>query len=692
MAEHDQIASRLGDVPLPDGLQQRLSLETLFSDEAIDRLLRGVALPPGLGERVAACRGQMERGPARRGDRSVDLDRRIVCEPRRPVATAADGGDRNWAVAAAGVLLASVLVVLVFTGPASRLNPRQPIEIAGLPGDGGSLSEVGGRIEWLSSLPDSPAAELRDGVGPELAEIPGVENELEASSPAFADAESASEMEDEGFAPPIVGFPIVVPALARGGDRMDVIPQLPAGARRAVPRERGKDELFLFELKYGEPPFVSPAAGQAVDAPPLSSRTASFDAIRWSSAERIRRTDAARLRVEDVLAAMPERFTSRSDGDDGPRLVMHGVRSLRPALAALVEIEVTAPRLPRPAAAVEAAVVLDRSVSPAAWAATCRGLRMVAAEMRSADHLTLIVVGERSRVAGRRLDAPTLTDVVTELERERPGTATGDLVPAVQLARQLNETAGGSGSVVLVTGAAEADGRPPAAVGGAVVVRLAAHAGQTTAADPAPIEPTGGEVGRVLVERLFGRSSLAASRCRLSVAFDPRFVHAYRLVGYRQTAVESLATGGGEPFDLIAGQSVRVVYEVVSRPAQPPGGTVAVATFFWQPAGGTRERSASASLDRSAIETAAGGDPAPPGPQTWVPSPRGCELLLAVGLGELASGSVHLEPRAGGPAVAGLARAWCRRGDVTAWGEVLIDSLQRVGVVKPERPGQVPAR
>jgi hypothetical protein len=108
--------------------------------------------------------------------------------------------------------------------------------------------------------------------------------------------------------------------------------------------------------------------------------------------------------------------------------------------------------------------------------------------------------------------------------------------------------------------------------------------------------------------------------------------------------------------------------------------------LHWHPAAETGNRSLTVSLDRTAIETAGDGDAAPPGQQTWLPSPRGCELLLAVGLGEFAAESVHLGPRVGGPALADLVKAWRRRGNVTTWGDVLIDALERLGVVKPTRP------
>jgi hypothetical protein len=685
VADHEPLDARLGDLPLPAGLQQRMSLEALFDDAAIDRLLRGVPVPDGLGERVLAGRGQ-----SRRSSRSVDLERLGRAEGPAPTTAAAGGRtrDRTWLVAVNAGLLASALAVLILAGTVPSVVPRRPIDIAMAPADPGSLPERGGRIEWLpgdagsetavSRVEDSPLDPLHVSAMEERGTDPP-----EVVSNAFP---VPREDLDDGlvFTPEVVGSPVVGPAFGRGVVRMDVVPQSGAGPRRMVPRAPGYD--MVFELKHGEPPFVYPAAGPAVDAPPLSWRTASFDAIRWSPQRRVRRSEAARLRVEDVLAAVPERFESRSDGEQGPRLTMHGVRSLRPMAAALVEIEITAPRLTGRATAVDAAIVLDRSAAPAAWAATCRGLRMVAAEMRSADRLTIVVGGERSRLAGRQLDAAALAAAVAELERERPATADG-IVAAVQFARHLLATGGGSGPVVLVTdAAADAEQVKAAEVGDAVVVRLASHPGQAAGTDAADVEPTAAAVGRAIVERVFGRSALTATGCRLSVAFDPRFVHAYRLVGYRQTAVESLASGGADPIDLVAGQTVRVVYEVVGRPAAPSRGAVAEATLHWHPAAETGNRSLTVSLDRTAIETAGDGDAAPPGQQTWLPSPRGCELLLAVGLGEFAAESVHLGPRVGGPALADLVKAWRRRGNVTTWGDVLIDALERLGVVKPTRP------
>ena len=64
-----------------------------------------------------------------------------------------------------------------------------------------------------------------------------------------------------------------------------------------------------------------------------------------------------------------------------------------------------------------------------------------------------------------------------------------------------------------------------------------------------------------------------------------------------------------------------------------------------------------------------------------LPSRHGCELLLAVALGELAGASVHAEPwRQTAAAVAALASRWQARGDVTPLGRLLLDCLERHGV------------
>ena len=60
------------------------------------------------------------------------------------------------------------------------------------------------------------------------------------------------------------------------------------------------------------------------------------------------------------------------------------------------------------------------------------------------------------------------------------------------------------------------------------------------------------------------------------------------------------------------------------------------------------------------------------------PSPHGCELLLAIALGEEATGSAHALPR-GRAAAADLIARWRARGDITPLGTVLADAIMASG-------------
>jgi hypothetical protein len=61
-----------------------------------------------------------------------------------------------------------------------------------------------------------------------------------------------------------------------------------------------------------------------------------------------------------------------------------------------------------------------------------------------------------------------------------------------------------------------------------------------------------------------------------------------------------------------------------------------------------------------------------------LPSAHGCELLLAVGLGDIAGESAHVGRRGmTAAALAAVANNWQARGDVTPYGAVLVGCLER---------------
>jgi hypothetical protein len=147
----------------------------------------------------------------------------------------------------------------------------------------------------------------------------------------------------------------------------------------------------------------------------------------------------------------------------------------------------------------------------------------------------------------------------------------------------------------------------------------------------------------------------------------------YRLIGHHQSAVESLASASPRGTDLHAGETVRVVYELVPRSLSAGPGHASAVLSWIAPRSGPQRLSAGPS--RSADDLGEG-----------LPSPHGCEVLLATGLGELASGSAHVSRR---PALVAtideIISAWKGRGDMTAVGDALSRSHDRRGGA-PRKP------
>jgi len=445
-------------------------------------------------------------------------------------------------------------------------------------------------------------------------------------------------------------------------------------------------------MSHGEAPFVDPsiAPGLALDRPPLIVATDSFDRVWPLPAGRRRRAELEALRVEHLLAALSARGSG--GGSAGATMALTAVRSFRPGRPTyLVEVRVDVPfAMAAPvvdAAPVDTTLVLDHSAAPGAgplWLAACRGLAAAAARMAPEDRLTVVVAEPRPRVVAVRAVADGIRRLAAELEAELPfGIA--DLDVAVSLAREVMAREGSSERLVVVAHAERVehcvgagrealnrwreavsrDDAPRAApqcllVGGVPDGTSAAAAGTPgwTLSDPTTLR-------RRLADTLAARPAAVLENAVIEVRFDPARISAYRLVGHRQSVPESLSAFGMQPagvsgVTIHAGEAVRAVYEVVPR--EPPRDRIdgISATFTCRdPTGSARSVTArTAALDP---ETGAG------------PSAAGCELLLAVAVGEFPGRSVHAVPK---PAVLDgvreISAAWERRGDMTALGRRLL--------------------
>jgi len=777
MNQHDDkpLDARLRDVPVPAGILGRVTLAALFDEAAIDRLLARVEVPAGLEQRVrkGVTAGQIVVPPRTdstihgAGGRAEGPEGRSAASSGRRriwlaiVDLVADGG----AVAIALSIVA--LMFLAGTELSRRLAAPAPFEqrvavdagTAPRPvADDASPNADGKRV---ASGEASQAGAVVAGGGVAAARSPGDVGNGRRSRPSAAPSNAATQnaLGDSGDARQAAAHTADVevraapssPSMAsaeRRGGRAGIRAVFMPAAGRQVPRVPGFD--IAFEMAHGESPFIDPTldAVLAVDHPPLSLRTDSFDSLCesvWRDrgrpiGRRPRRAGEPSVRVEEILAALPAATTAAGPG---PGLSINGVRSLRAAAGSLlVEVCVTAPKLSEDA--VQAAhpldvmLVLDQSAAPCAalsWQWQCRGLAHVMGQMRSADRLSLVLCGERPRLVALRADAATLSALLPELMRE-PVARWADCDAAVRLAADVGRREGLPVRTVVVAHAASLErcrkeGRAALSAWQAKRAAAPVEAGTSLAeagaswaeagASPAdfvvidPQESAGAAtattattaraavvagritadpiaIGRAMVARVFDRPTLVAVACTLDVAFDPGRIGSYRIIGHRQSAADTLSTVTTRPLDLYAGETARVVYEVICRPGEGPGqgpGLVS-ATLAWTPsavdAGGhVLEQRVRAALTEASVTGMEPRGVARGSLRAGLPAPQGCELLLAVALGELAGASVHSEPwREPATGIASLVSRWQARGDVTPIGGLLIECLGHQGVSLPD--------
>lgn len=711
-----QIDAGLRDVTLPRDVADGIRGEALFDDAAIDRLLARIDLPAGLVDRVRTA--AVAPPPRPRPQGTVDLERIATVSGPAVAVTGRSRFGRRLAAAFKDMLaVVAVLGIMATIVAASGELSRQ----LAAPVDAGVARQE-------RSAPSADAGQPRPGVAPLVAtpqETAAVGTESSKTSNDHASRALAPAAPLPTVTPP--GAETLPPTTAVAVDRQ-VVPavrgaavgtapadvgggsapmlmrecEVPGESLRRVPRVPGYD--LVHEMTHGEQPLVDPAASPALasDSPPLCLHTNSFDRrvyergeTRWTSG----------LRAEHVLAAMPAP-SRRRDHEPlhpepaGVRLELRAVTSLRVALprSVLVEVAVTAaqPGVPR-RQPVNATIVLDRSAGgdPLVWRWMCRGVAAVAAEMAADDRVSLIVGGSVPQLAVKAGDAAAVAALAEQLERQAPPLPTADLDALVRLAAEEADPALQSRLIVVAHAAtlaharddvrtaltawhaalAECGGeplecRPTAAVPRFIIVDAAAPAEQPTrqaSFGRTPADPVA--LRRALVQHVFGYDTLVARQCRLDVSFDPRQVKKYRLVGYRQSAFESLSTGGPAAVDLHRGETARVVYEVF--PENGFGKGAVGATVRWRGTDDGKSRQASAVL-----ATAPVGQPA-------IPSPYLCELQLAVALGDAVGGSPHDDARTVAAAKA-LAERWRTRGDVSEFGSRVIECLERT---TPDRRG-----
>ncbi|MEX0677516.1 MAG: VWA domain-containing protein [Pirellulales bacterium] len=570
--------AQLRNVPVPSDLHARLAAGRPPSDDELDALLRDVPVPP-----------QLERHL-----------RRIAWRGRT---------SSVWGSLA---LAASVLIVLgtgaylaIFSGAiapdapmvASQSAVREP-EIATRPVARRSQRKASPRRQQPVVVPLGPPRQVSDDPPQKLpftlkdvaTVSTSIKQAIEARLQARAALGASGEIER---LPELDAFESPVP---RG-----VVP----------PRLGGYD--MLFQLRYGEQPFVSPAAHKDLRASrvPFTFRTASYDlAVARVGAGQLPANEE--IRVEDFLAA--QRYAL--PGPPAGSLALHAAASPSPLGEPglhLLQLIVQGGKASKPRRqGVRLIAVVDTSAAMRfeARAKTVeRALLNLGRELEAADRLTLIGFAEQPRVLAENRTRDELAELLASgTLGQSDGSA--DFPSAIQSACEAVRAVPSSEArrVVFVTaGRAEFDDAQLSRSRESLLHLAAADIPwQIIRLSPTDDNSQWDDLARrahgrtcavtsadglyaVLLEILTGRPQTVANSVSMRITFNPKVVTSYRMLGH---ASATLTGEAGDPLevDLVAEQTATIMFELWLKPAG--NGELATAELLWRdPASGQPRRS-----------------------------------------------------------------------------------------------------
>jgi len=612
------IERALCNVPMPAGLAE--SLKAIPADYAIDRRLSDVAVPDSLRERL--------REIPVYGDEALAAELRAVPvpdslpaklrSPAQPERARRQWVSRlaTWAVAASlmiavglayfSALGAAIVAVYRPSGPSRGASPEDgSIELDTTPDDS-SLSQLSEAIR-LTPAEQSPALAVIGPIDPPLPPTPDPRpfDEVERLFAAEAGEEPAGMLDAFrykfllGYAPT---------------SEADVeLEQIRRPEPRGVRPPAGLDgEALLDYLVSGLHPFVSPGAGRSTSRPPLSTSTASFEAVRLQL-EKGRVPTAGEVRTEDFLAAIDYRLMRPA----GRPLSVHTAAGPAPFAEEdtyLLQIAVQAGSDPnRPRSPTHLTIALDASSSLARQGRLQRveqAIERLMGDLQQEDRLSLVAFDEQADVlvtGARRTDRQALGRALGSL---RPGGvanfATGlrqaalaawEESPSGDFTKRLVLVSGGLGDLpeqeverlaALCGEVRESGLRTDLVHLGATPValqklRAVADAGGGRFAESRQVS----ELRLALAEALAGGTRVIAREAGLTVYFESDAVEAYRLVGHEANSAGGLV-GGPLAADLREGETATVLYEVKLKPGG--GNEVARVELAWKdPDSGRRQ-------------------------------------------------------------------------------------------------------
>jgi len=623
------LEQQLRDVPLPDGLQDRLRDVAGWGNSQIDAALSQVPIAAGLRERL--------RGIVR--DEQVDQRLRDVPLPAsllpRLHAIARQG--RRWAawgrLSAAAVLLAAASVAYLailagWTYPSYRRAT----------GGGAALSLEMSASFARPGTPDLPAVELalEPARSDQRVDLPRIEPLV---LPVPADGPLSELQSQLAWAPNLLDDIYRLRwghlSLPHGDDETLGDPREPARLRTRYPSAAARvlDPRFL--MAHQASPVISPRhPGQPHTATvPMVTETESYDLL-CRVLDQGRLPAPSQVRVEDFLAAVWFPFPAPPPGKVGLRTAA-GPSIFGDGRAGLLQVAVNAgpPAADRRPTHLTIAVDVSASMGwgDRLWM-TAQALQRLPAQLTDQDHLSLVAINETARVLVEHapIDQPDRwRRVLAEGLQPRGSSNLGaGLQRAAAIADGPGSRPGAARQLVVVTD--RVIGLPESIafqleqllteLGRSGVQVRFVQWGSEDEADPLLSRfafASGGSLDHVqTVEQLRGilASALApgpaAEVCdaQLRVTFNPRAVTAYRLLGHDALSLGTVA--GSVESVLHAGQQASALFEVWLEP-NGADERIALAEVMWREGPGGPARRVEQRVGRLQFATSLGAMPLP---------------------------------------------------------------------------------
>ncbi|MEQ8787475.1 MAG: DUF3520 domain-containing protein [Pirellulaceae bacterium] len=601
---HSQIDARLRDVPLPEGLLDRLRGAIVPDDAEVDRRLRDVAAPVGLADRIVAMIDDevlVERLAEVPLPESLMPRLRVLPQLRRRSRLG------SFALAASLMIALCAAWLGVLGGVAARMRPAEQVAQGPFVLPLSSPPAIDSGIAFVAPLVRREAPSPTPAVvAPEL---PQITIELAAASPQKAFEAGPAGILSQEFSrgldvtANIYELRMTSPPYTHHTDddlpELEPQPELLTGGF-TLPVDPAFDRVAYFRDGVLPRVVLDDETPLRESHPPLSTRTASVERLRRQM-EIGRSPQQHEIRVEDFLASLDYRFAPESR----PRLAIRtaaGPSVFSDTGAGLLQLGVKAGALPRASSkGVHLIVALDVSASMRfrdrlQWC--CEGLRRTLPHLESNDRLTLLAFNDELVASAENIAPDQLTSVYELLDRLHPHGHT-NLSGILQEAAFMAADPDRHSRLVLIT---DGPGELPDPLSRQVVEMLDAsyRSGVTTSvielsddvgadADLERLAGAGGgyyhqasssqHIRWTLVETLSGRSSLVADDARLHITFNPKAVEAYRLLGHERTLTSDLARASISAA-LHSGEEASVLYEVWLRPGAED--RVAMAQVEWR--------------------------------------------------------------------------------------------------------------